>query len=76
MSGEHIELNLPMDTPLEEVMDAWITAVVGRTGTQLRAAFNLHITPETISRRLNRHRKRLGRQQNQGGDQPASEGSL
>lgn len=58
MSDVRIELDLPMNTPLEEVMDAWITAVVAKAGTQLKAAVALRIRPETISRRLNRRRER------------------
>jgi hypothetical protein len=59
VSDEKIELRLPINTPLEDVMDAWITAVVGKMGTQLKAAYALHIAPGTISRRLNRKRKPL-----------------
>lgn len=58
-SDEKIELRLPINTPLEDVMDAWIIAVVGKMGTQVQAASPLHIAAGTISRRLNRKRKPL-----------------
>jgi hypothetical protein len=60
MNDQEIELRLPIDTPLEEVMDLWISAVVAKAGTQLKAAYALHIRPETVCKRLNRRRKKQG----------------
>jgi hypothetical protein len=58
MNGEQIKVRLPMNTPLEDFKDLWISAVVAKAGTQKKAAHTLGITPATISRRLNRKRRK------------------
>ena len=53
---EEITLSLPINTPLPDVADRWISLVVAKAGTQRRASVYLDIAPATISRRLNRRR--------------------
>jgi CRP-like cAMP-binding protein len=55
--AEDLTLTLPISTPVPEVLDKWILAVVARVGTQRGASHYLGMAPETISRRLN-HRRR------------------
>jgi hypothetical protein len=57
LSTEKMTLTLPINTPVAQVLDAWISAVVARVGTQLKASVYLDIAAGTISRRLN-HRRR------------------
>jgi hypothetical protein len=58
MNDEQIKLRLPINTPLEDFKDLWISAVVAKAGTQKKAARTLRIAPATISRRLNRKRRK------------------
>jgi hypothetical protein len=56
MSGRVvIDCELPVN--LAELMDQIIAQVVEKTGSQFKAAIDLGIRPETISRRLS-HRRR------------------
>jgi hypothetical protein len=60
LSAEKVNLSLPINTPVVEVLDMWISAVVAKVGSQDRAAFYLDIAPATVSRRLNRRRRKRG----------------
>jgi len=59
--NDWLEIRCPIQTSLADIEDMIVSQVVEKCGTQLKAAYALGITPETISRRLNRHRKKLGR---------------
>jgi CRP-like cAMP-binding protein len=57
LSTEEITLNLPIDTPLADVVDRWISLLIARVGTQQKASVYLDVAPKTVSRRLNRRRR-------------------
>ena len=57
LSAEKITLTLPINTPVAEVLDAWISVVVAKVGTQQEASRYLDIAAATVSRRLS-HRRR------------------
>jgi hypothetical protein len=58
--GKHLQIVCDFPVSLAEVIDRVITDTVKLFGTQLEAARQLGITPQTVSRRLNHGRKRLG----------------
>ena len=55
---EQLELNVDYPLLLPDVLDAIVAQTVEKFGTQLKAAWALGVTPQMISRRLNRHRKK------------------
>ncbi len=57
LSAEKMTLTLPLNTPAAQVLDAWISLVVVKVGTQQEASRYLDIAAATISRRLS-HRRR------------------
>lgn len=55
-------INVPMGTPYRDIQELVLRQAYKLMGTQLRAAFALGITPETISRVLRRGEKRRAAQ--------------
>jgi hypothetical protein len=75
MSGVlRIQINVPLGTPWPEIQEMVFRQAWEKAGTQLRAAFALGITPETISRFLKKREKLARSEQNQGS--PAATGAV
>jgi hypothetical protein len=60
---EKLEISCEYPVSLADVMDGIIAQTVDKFGTQLKAAWALGITPQMISRRMNRQRRKLGTKQ-------------
>jgi len=51
-----IEINVPLGTKLQEVIDEVLTQATAKSKSQFAAAIGLGIRPETLSRRLKKIR--------------------
>lgn len=60
---ERLELSVEYPVSLPDVLDAIVVQTIDKFGTQLKAAWALNVTPQMISRRLNRQRKKLSAKQ-------------
>jgi hypothetical protein len=57
-----IQIDVPLDTPYAEIQERVFREAWRLAGTQLRAAWALGITPETISRFLKKCERKRERQ--------------
>ena len=57
--GARIQIDVPLATSYAEIQEMIYRQAWEKAGTQLRAAFALGITPETISRFLKKREKKM-----------------
>lgn len=58
MMKERLEISYEYPVSLSDVLDSIIVQTVEKFGSQVAAAAALGVTPEMVSRRLNRKRKK------------------